>query len=66
MFYFNTNELGFTPEFLGQVRLASCVASLAGVLIYRTLLKDWSVEDVLLDYSLEYTLSCPRFYLQHM
>jgi folate/biopterin transporter len=47
MFYFNTNELGFTPEFLGQVRLASCVASLAGVLIYRTLLKDWSIKDVI-------------------
>jgi hypothetical protein len=32
MFYFNTNELGFTPAFLGQVRLASCVASLGGCL----------------------------------
>ena len=47
MFYFNTNELGFTPAFLGQVRLASCVASLGGVLIYRTLLKDWSIKDVI-------------------
>jgi len=35
MFYFTTNELGFDPEFLGRIRLASSVASLAGVLSYR-------------------------------
>lgn len=31
MFYFQTNQLHFTPEFLGQVRLAGSLASLAGV-----------------------------------
>ena len=31
MFYFQTNALGFTPEFLGRVRLAGSLASLAGV-----------------------------------
>ena len=31
MFYFQTNKLGFTPEFLGRVRLVAAVASLAGV-----------------------------------
>jgi hypothetical protein len=30
MFYFYTNELHFTPEFLGRVRLAGSIASLAG------------------------------------
>ena len=30
MFYFQTNALGFTPEFLGRVRLAGSLASLAG------------------------------------
>lgn len=30
MFYFYTNELHFTPEFLGRVRLAGSFASLAG------------------------------------
>lgn len=40
MFYFQTNALGFTPEFLGRVRLAGAVASLAGVGVYNFALKD--------------------------
>ncbi|KAI8471551.1 MAG: BT1 family-domain-containing protein [Monoraphidium minutum] len=39
MFYFYTNHLHFEPEFLGRVRLAGSVASLAGVAIYNTFLK---------------------------
>lgn len=31
MFYFYTNELHFSPEFLGRVRLAGSIASLAGI-----------------------------------
>jgi hypothetical protein len=31
MFYYQTNALHFTPEFLGRVRLAGSLASLAGV-----------------------------------
>lgn len=30
MFYFQTNQLGFQPEFLGRVRLVGSLASLAG------------------------------------
>ena len=30
MFYLQTNKLGFTPEFLGKVRLVGSIASLAG------------------------------------
>lgn len=40
MFYFQTNTLGFTPEFLGRVRLAGALASLAGVGVYNFALKD--------------------------
>lgn len=47
MFYFNTNELGFQPEFLGQVRLASSIAALIGVLVYRTYLKERSIKDII-------------------
>ena len=36
MFYFYTNKLEFTPEFLGRVRLAGSIASLAGVTLYNT------------------------------
>ena len=39
IFYFYTNDLQFQPEFLGRVRLVSSVASLAGVLAYRTWLR---------------------------
>ena len=38
-FYFTTNELGFQPEFLGRVRLVTCLASLAGIFLYQRFLK---------------------------
>ncbi|XP_072956971.1 folate-biopterin transporter 1, chloroplastic [Typha angustifolia] len=39
MFFFITNKLGFTPEFLGRVKLVTSVASLAGVGLYNGFLK---------------------------
>ncbi|KAB2009397.1 hypothetical protein ES319_D10G164100v1 [Gossypium barbadense] len=39
VFYFTTNKLGFTPEFLGRVKLVTSVASLVGVGLYNGLLK---------------------------
>ncbi|GIL81037.1 hypothetical protein Vretimale_9260 [Volvox reticuliferus] len=39
MFYYQTNVLGFTPEFLGRVRLGGSIAALAGVAIFNTWLK---------------------------
>lgn len=47
MFYFYTNELGFPPEFLGKLRLFSSVASLGGVLLYRSFLKDIPLQQIL-------------------
>jgi folate/biopterin transporter len=38
-FYFATNELGFTPEFLGRVRLVTSLAALIGVWIFQRYLK---------------------------
>lgn len=40
MFFFTTNKLGFTPEFLGRVKLVTSVASLIGVGVYNTFLKN--------------------------
>lgn len=40
MFYFTTNKLGFTPEFLGRVKLVTSVASLLGVGLYNGFLKN--------------------------
>jgi folate/biopterin transporter len=39
MLFFETNELGFTPEFLGRIRLVASIASLAGVGVYNFYLK---------------------------
>ncbi len=39
LFYFVTNDLGFGPEFLGQVRLVTSVASLVGVAIFQMYLR---------------------------
>ena len=39
MFYFNTNELGFSPEFLGRVALLRAFAALGGVALYNGYLK---------------------------
>lgn len=36
---FSTNKLGFTPEFLGRVKLVTSVASLLGVGLYNSFLK---------------------------
>ncbi len=38
-FYFSTNELGFTPEFLGRVRLVTSFAALLGVWLFQRFLK---------------------------
>lgn len=40
LFYFSTNELGFGPEFLGRVRLASSAAALFGLWMYRKYLRE--------------------------
>eukprot|EP00877_Chromochloris_zofingiensis_P007082 jgi/Chrzof1/2627/Cz11g23020.t1 len=48
MFYFYTNQLHFTPEFLGRVKLAGSIASLAGVGIYNTFLKQVPLRRMLL------------------
>ncbi|KAL3812603.1 hypothetical protein ACJIZ3_013871 [Penstemon smallii] len=48
MFYFTTNKLGFTPEFLGRVKLVTSVASLVGVGIYNGFLKKVPLRKVFL------------------
>jgi folate/biopterin transporter len=38
-FYFVTNDLGFSPTFLGEIRLATSVASLLGVGVFQSFLR---------------------------
>lgn len=46
LFYFLTNQLGFGPEFLGRVNLVTSVASLVGVGLYNTFLKEVRLQKV--------------------
>ncbi|KAB1214303.1 Folate-biopterin transporter 1, chloroplastic [Morella rubra] len=48
MFYFTTNKLGFTPEFLGRVKLVTSVASLLGVGLYNGFLKNVQLQKIFL------------------
>ncbi|KAF5203764.1 Folate-biopterin transporter 1 protein, partial [Thalictrum thalictroides] len=48
MFYFTTNQLGFTPEFLGRVKLVTSVASLLGVGLYNGFLKNVPLRKIFL------------------
>ncbi|KAL0457189.1 UNVERIFIED_CONTAM: Folate-biopterin transporter 1, chloroplastic [Sesamum latifolium] len=48
MFYFTTNKLGFSPEFLGRVKLVTSVASLVGVGIYNSFLKSVRLRKIFL------------------
>jgi folate/biopterin transporter len=48
MFFFTTNKLGFGPEFLGRVRLVTAVASLVGVGLYNSYLKDVPLRSIFL------------------
>ncbi|URE20532.1 BT1 family, partial [Musa troglodytarum] len=48
MFFFITNKLGFTPEFLGRVKLVTSVASLVGVALYNSLLKNVPLRKIFL------------------
>jgi folate/biopterin transporter len=38
-FFFTTNELGFSPEFLGRVRFVTSLASLMGIWLFQRFLK---------------------------
>lgn len=46
--YFSTNKLGFTPEFLGRVKLVTSIASLLGVGIYNYFLKEIPLRKIFL------------------
>ncbi|KAI4345654.1 hypothetical protein L6164_012754 [Bauhinia variegata] len=48
MFYFITNRLGFTPEFLGRVKFVTSIASLVGVGIYNGFLKNVPLQKIFL------------------
>jgi len=46
-FFFSTNELHFTPEFLGRVRVVTSLASLLGIWIYQRFFKNISFRVIL-------------------
>lgn len=46
LFYFEVNELGFTPEFFGRIGLFSSISSLFGIMIYNQKLKNLSLHKI--------------------
>jgi folate/biopterin transporter len=48
MFFFNTNVLGFGPEFLGRVRLASAGAALLGLWAYQRYFRHMEIKTIML------------------
>lgn len=48
MFFFETNELHFSPEFMGRIAFFGQIAQLAGVGIYNYFLKDVPLKKVFL------------------
>ncbi|NJK63036.1 MAG: folate/biopterin family MFS transporter [Synechococcaceae cyanobacterium SM2_3_1] len=46
-FYFVTNDLGFSPAFLGEIRLATSVASLVGVVVFQSFFRYLSLRPLL-------------------
>lgn len=44
----STNSLGFTPEFLGRVKLVTSIASLLGVGLYNGFLKNVALRKIFL------------------
>ncbi|OEL36321.1 Folate-biopterin transporter 1, chloroplastic [Dichanthelium oligosanthes] len=47
-FFFITNKLGFTPEFLGRVTLVTSIASLLGIGVYNSFLKEVPLRKIFL------------------
>ena len=48
IFFSRTNKLGFTPEFLGRVKLVTSIASLLGVGLYNGFLKNVPLRKIFL------------------
>ena len=45
---FSTNKLGFSPEFLGRVTLVTSIASLLGIGLYNSFLKEVPLRKIFL------------------
>ena len=47
-FFFTTNDLGFSPEFLGRVRLVTSLASLLGIWLFQRFFKAVAIRKIFL------------------
>ncbi|OII76233.1 folate biopterin transporter family protein [Cryptosporidium andersoni] len=48
MFFYFTNRLGFSPTFMGSLRLTYGIAGIIGIILYRILLRKTPFRDILL------------------
>jgi Na+/melibiose symporter-like transporter len=56
MFFFYTQVLNFTPQFLGQLKFMYAIGTLTGVFLYNTFLRDVSFKRIFLSTTLMYYL----------
>ena len=56
MFYFYTNELGFNPEFMGEMTVAYAFASILGIWFYNKYLKNIRFQTIFISSIILYTL----------
>lgn len=47
MFFFYTNKLGFSPQFMGKMKLAYGIGTIIGMVVYSSWLKDISFKKIL-------------------
>lgn len=46
MFYFYTNELGFSPDFMGTLKFANALASIIGIFLFNRYFKNYSFQKI--------------------
>lgn len=56
MFFFYTNVLGFSPQFLGQLKFLYAIGTISGVLLYNNLLRDVPFRKIFISTSILYYL----------
>lgn len=56
MFFYYTNKLDFSPEFMGRLKMVQGIASLIGLLVYNQWLKDVSFNSIILSTSIIYSV----------
>jgi folate/biopterin transporter len=56
MFFYYTNKLGFSPEFMGRLKMVQGFASLIGICVYNQWLRDVSFKSIIISTTIIYSV----------